>query len=112
MRAHRVITNGGDQPNVIPRIASVWWYFRDAPPKARMKLFEQAKKIAQGAAMMTNTEVEVDVLSAVWPVRGNRTLAELVQRNIETVGMPDVDRRKRDASRARCRPTPRSRSTA
>ena len=84
MRAHRVITNGGDQPNVIPRTAAVWWFFRDQTAEGAMKLFEQAKKIAQGAALMSNTEVTVDVLSAVWPLRCNRTLAELLQRNIET----------------------------
>ena len=37
---------------------------------------------------MTNTSGEVQVLAAVWPLRGNRTLAELVQRNIAWVGMP------------------------
>src|SRR4051794_20942770 len=87
-RAHRVITNGGDQPNVIPRIATIWWFFRDGAAEGAQALFEQAKKIADGAAMMTNTTCTVDVLSAVWPLRCNRTLAELVQRNIEVVGMP------------------------
>ncbi len=87
-RIHRVIVNGGDQPNVIPRKATVWWFFRDGTAEGAMKLFEQAKKIAQGAALMTNTQSEVEVLSAVWPLRCNRTLAELVQRNIEVVGMP------------------------
>jgi aminobenzoyl-glutamate utilization protein B len=89
MRAQRVITHGGDQPNVIPRLASVWWFFRDASADGARKLFEQARKIAEGAALMSNTRVEVEVMSAVWPVRGNRTLAELVQREIERVGMPD-----------------------
>jgi aminobenzoyl-glutamate utilization protein B len=89
MRAQRVIPHGGDQPNVIPRLACVWWFFRDASADGAHRLFEQAKKIAEGAALMTNTRVEVDVMSAVWPVRGNRTLAELVQREIERVGMPD-----------------------
>ena len=28
-RSHYVITNGGDQPNVVPRTASVWYYFRE-----------------------------------------------------------------------------------
>ncbi len=28
-RSHYVITNGGDQPNVVPRNASVWYYFRE-----------------------------------------------------------------------------------
>jgi len=88
MRAQRVITEGGHQPNVIPRRATVWWFFRDSTAEGVRKLFEQAKKIAQGAALMSNTEVAIDVMSAVWPVRGNRTLAELVQREIERVGLP------------------------
>src|SRR4029453_4938468 len=87
--AHRVITNGGDQPNVIPRTAAVWWFFRDQTAAGAVKLFEQAKKIAQGAALMSNTEVTVDVQSAVWPLRCNQTVCELLQRNIEVVGAPE-----------------------
>ncbi len=89
MRAHRVITNGGDQPNVVPRKASIWWYFRDYTAEGARSLFDQAKDIAAGAALMTKTSVEVDIMSAVWPTRSNRTLAEAVQRSIELVGMPD-----------------------
>ena len=100
MRAHRVITEGGDQPNVVPRRAAVWWYFRDSTADGAGKLFEQAKKIAEGAAMMTNTTVEVDVMSAVWPVRGNRTLAELVEREIELVGLPSWSKEEDELARA------------
>src|SRR3546814_11211070 len=89
MRAHRVITDGGEQPNVIPAKASVWWYFRDPQADGARRLFEQAKKIAEGAALMTNTSVEVYVKSAVWPVRGNHTLAEDDQRNVAQVCHPD-----------------------
>lgn len=88
MTAHRVITKGGDQPNVIPALASVWWYFRDSTAEGARGLFEQAKKIAQGAALMTNTTLEVRVRSAVWPVLGNQVMAEVVQRNIAAIGMP------------------------
>jgi len=28
-RSHRVITNGGDQPNVVPSETAVWYYFRE-----------------------------------------------------------------------------------
>ena len=97
---HRVITHGGNQPNVIPRIASVWWYFRDSTAEGAGKLFEQAKKIAEGAALMTNTRVEVDLISAVWPVRGNRTLAELVEREIERVGVPEWTAQEDELARA------------
>jgi aminobenzoyl-glutamate utilization protein B len=89
MRAQRVITEGGHQPNVIPRRAAVWWFFRDSTADGVRRLFEQARKIAEGAALMSNTQVTVEAMSAVWPVRGNQTLAELVQREIERVGPPD-----------------------
>ena len=44
MRAHRVITNGGDQPNVIPRKASVWWYFRDSDRRGRHEAVRASKE--------------------------------------------------------------------
>jgi aminobenzoyl-glutamate utilization protein B len=100
MRAQRVITDGGSQPNVIPRTAAVWWMFRDSSADGVLKLFEQAKKIAGGAALMTNTDVETDVISAVWPVRGNRVLAELFQREIEQMGPPDWSKEEDDLARA------------
>ena len=100
MRAQRVITNGGNQPNVIPRTAAVWWMFRDSTADGVRKLFEQATRIAEGAALMTNTTVDTEVVSAVWPVRGNRTLAELFQREIESVGAPDWTRAEDDLARA------------
>ena len=87
-RSHRVITNGGDQPNVIPNKASIWWFFREATAEKTRALFEKAKRIAEGAAIMTDTSYSVNVLSAVWPTRANRTLAEVIQANVEQIGMP------------------------
>lgn len=89
MSMHRVITDGGDQPNVIPSRAAIWWFFRDTTAEGAQRLFEHGKKVAEGAAMMTNTELEVVIKTAVWPVRGNQALAEALQRNIELVGMPE-----------------------
>jgi hypothetical protein len=48
----------------------------------------------------TNTGVEIEVISAVWPVRGNRTLAELFQREIERLGPPDWSKEEDDLARA------------
>lgn len=87
-RSHRVISNGGDQPNVIPNTAAIWWFFREATADKTRALFEKAKRVAEGAAIMTGTSHSVNVLSAVWPTRCNRTLAEVIQKNIEAVGMP------------------------
>jgi len=49
MRAHRVIKDGGDQPNTIPAKATVWWTFRAPTAEGARKVFEQGKKIAEGA---------------------------------------------------------------
>lgn len=87
-RLHRVIVEGGHQPNVIPKRAKIWWYFRDPNAEGAEKLFEHAKRVAEGAALMTNTDWDHMVLSAVWPTRGNQTVAEVVRGNIESVGMP------------------------
>ena len=87
-RSHRVITNGGDQPNVIPNKAAIWWFFREATAEKTRALFDKAKRIAEGAAIMTDTSYSVNVLSAVWPTRANRTLAEVIQANVEAIGMP------------------------
>ncbi|MDD9878068.1 MAG: amidohydrolase [Magnetovibrio sp.] len=100
MNMHRVITDGGDQPNVIPSRAAIWWFFRDHTADGAQKLFEQARKIAEGAAAMSNTELEVDIKTAVWPVRGNQTLAHALQRNIELVGMPEWAAADQDLARA------------
>ena len=88
-RSHRVINYGGDQPNVIPGLAKIWWFFRESTIDKAQINFEKAKKVAQGAAAtMTDTEYSVQVFSAIWPTRGNRTMAEVTQKNVELVGMP------------------------
>ena len=76
-RSHRVISYGGDQPNVIPATARIWWFFRETSIERAQANFEKAKKVAQGAGLMTGTEWSVQVFSAIWPTRGNKTLAEV-----------------------------------
>ena len=88
-RSHRVITSGGVQPNVIPDNATIWWFFRESTAEGVSAVFERAKEIAQGAALMTETTFSVEIMSAVWPSRANQTAAEVIHKNIELVGMPE-----------------------
>ncbi|MBL8205075.1 MAG: amidohydrolase [Blastocatellia bacterium] len=90
-RSHYIVSNGGDQPNVVPSEASVWYYFRELEyPKIR-ELFDLGNKMAQAAAMMTDTTVDWRVVGSAWPNHFNKTVAEVQQKNIETVGMPTWD---------------------
>ncbi|MFN0177948.1 MAG: amidohydrolase [Gemmatimonadales bacterium] len=88
-RSHYVITNGGDQPNVVPQVASVWYYFRELDYPAIKGLWAIGDSVARGAAMMTGTTLEPSrVLGSAWPIHHNKAIAEALHRNINLVGMP------------------------
>src|SRR5438094_422610 len=88
-RSHYVIPNGGDQPNVVPPNASVWYYFRETSYEEIKKLWDVGTTMAKAAAMMTDTEVSsMRVLGSAWPGHFNKTVAETMYANIEKVGLP------------------------
>src|SRR5882724_7084835 len=87
-RSHYVITNGGDQLNVVPPNASVWYYFRETSYEEIKKLWDIGDKMAQAAALMTDTQVTSTVLGSAWPGHFNKTIAETMNANIEKVGLP------------------------
>jgi aminobenzoyl-glutamate utilization protein B len=90
-RSHYVITNGGDQPNVVPQNASVWYFLREIDYPHIKEMREIADQVANGAALMTNTKMERRVLGSAWPQHFNKTIAETVQTNIKAVGFPIWD---------------------
>jgi aminobenzoyl-glutamate utilization protein B len=93
-RSHYVIKNGGDQPNVVPSTASIWFYFRETDADKVQELFETGKRIAQGAAMMTDTKLDtVQILGSGWSGHFNKAIAETMHENIKSVGLPTWDDR-------------------
>ena len=87
-RSHYVITDGGDQPNVVPPTAAVWYFFRETDYQSVMRMWEIGDQMSEGAALMTDTTVDSRVLGAAWPQHMNKPLAEAVHSNMIEVGMP------------------------
>lgn len=87
-RSHYVITNGGDQPNVVPQNATVWYYFREADYPHIIDLWKIGDKMAQAATMMTDTTVTSRLLGSAWPGHFNKPVAEAMYENIKKVGLP------------------------
>ncbi len=88
-RSHYVIRDGGDQPNVVPSTASIWFYFREQDYPRTMAMFEMGKRTAEGAALMTDTKLEeVRILGSGWAGFFSKPIAETMQQNINRVGMP------------------------
>ena len=88
-RSHYVIVQGGDQPNVVPPEATVWYFFREWDYDHIRDLHALGTKMAQAAAMMTDTTMTERVLAATWPGHFNKPLAEALTANIKEVGMPE-----------------------
>ncbi len=99
-RSHYIVSNGGNQPNVVPSEASVWYYFRELDyPKIRA-LHALGDTMANAAAMMTSTTVEQRVFGAAWPSTFNKPMAEAMHANILAVGMPQWSEQDQALARA------------
>ena len=91
-RSHYVIPDGGDQPNVVPSTASIWFFFRERDYPRTMAMFETAKKMAEGATLMTGTQIDtVMMIGSGWSGHFSRPIAEDMYANIQKVGMPTWD---------------------
>jgi aminobenzoyl-glutamate utilization protein B len=88
-RSHYVVVDGGDQPNVVPSQASVWYYFRERTYEKIKQMYDDAIKMAHGAELMTGTKMSYTVLGSAWPGHFNKPIAETMYRNIKLVGLPE-----------------------
>lgn len=88
-RSHSIINYGGDQPNVVPSRASIWYYFREITYPKIMEAYQRGNEIAEGAALMTRTKMSSRILGTAWPRHFNKVIAETMYENIKTVGLPD-----------------------
>lgn len=87
-RSHYVIKDGGDFPNVVPSTATVWYYFREQTFENIRKNYQIGSKIADAAAMMTDTTVSSRIIGTAAPQHMNRPMAEAAYENIKLVGLP------------------------
>lgn len=87
-RSHYVISNGGDQPNVVPSDASVWYFIREVTADRIRENFNTLQRIAEGASMMTDTGVSRRIVGTAYPRHFNRPIALAMDENIKAVGLP------------------------
>ena len=88
-RMHYIILEGGEAPNVVPDKATVWYFLRNSDQRLKA-MYERVLNCAKGAELATGTELaEVRVIAAIHQSHHNKALAELVNKNIELIGMPE-----------------------
>ena len=89
-RVHYAITNtGGDAPNVVQAEAESVYLIR-APKNSQVKeICERVNQIAQGAALMTGTQVSIQLEKGCSNILVNHTLEEILYRNMKEIGLPE-----------------------
>jgi len=90
-RSHYVITDGGDQPNVVPSKAAVWYFLRERSYEDIKGMYDDAIRYAESVAKMTETTMTHRLLGTAWPGHFNKPIAEAVYKNIRVVGLPTWD---------------------
>ncbi len=85
-RIHYVITRGGEAPNVVPAFAEVYYYVRNPKRDNVKSIWDRIERAAKGAAMGTETRVEIEVTGGVYDLLGNESLAKVMDANLKTVG--------------------------
>ncbi|MHB2267716.1 amidohydrolase [Aliihoeflea sp. PC F10.4] len=83
-RIHYVVSNGGAAPNVVPDFAESYLYVRHPDPAVVADVFARIEKAAEGAALGTGTEYEVERMSGVYSVLPNDTLGRIMDANLRS----------------------------
>ncbi|WP_024985635.1 M20 family metallopeptidase [Brevibacillus borstelensis] len=91
-RVHYAVTNtGGLSPNVVQAYAEALYLVRAPKVDQVQEIYERVCKIAQGAALMTETEVEIVFDKACSNVVQNKVMEQVMYRNFQELGVPVHD---------------------
>ena len=85
------LDNGGEAPNVVQDHASLLYFMRAPKLAQSSEILARIKKIAQGAALMTETEIRVRVLGGLSDVIPNPTAFQVLSDAYVEMGGPEFD---------------------
>lgn len=98
-RIHCVVTHGGEAPNIVPAYAQSWYYVR-APRRSEVEeIYERVLNVARGAALMTDTSLEVELVAACHEYLPNGVLQQALLKNMQQLGPPQFDAQDIDFAR-------------
>src|SRR5207302_832412 len=98
-RIHCVVTNGGGQPNVVPATAQVWYYVRANSHEDCVANFDWLTEIADGAAKMTRTKVQMQIDTDCHEIIPNLPISKVIHLNMQKIGPPKFDQADLDLAR-------------
>ncbi len=97
---YALLDTGGVAPNVVQAFAKVRYAIRARDLTEMNALVERVKNVARGAALMTETRVEMAVISAVSNLLPNVPLEKTMHANLLRLGPPPFDAEDRQFAEA------------
>ena len=91
VRIHCVVTRGGEAPNIVPAYAQSWYYVRAPKRRQLERMYERVLNVARGAALMTETTLEVELVAACHDLLPNATIGRVMLRHMKELGPPPFD---------------------
>lgn len=88
---YAIVDTGGNAPGTVQPYAQVLYLMRAPNLKSAQELYERVDRIAQGAAMMTDTKVEAEFVKACSNMVLNTELLKTLQKNLELFSPPVWD---------------------
>lgn len=85
---HNVVTAGGKAANIVPDYASAWYYIRQPSPAKMLEEYEWVTSIAQAAATMSQTEVDMQIMSVTYDALPLKTFVKIATDVVQRVGPP------------------------
>lgn len=100
-RIHYAITNtGGYSPNVVQPYAEVLYLIRAPKNKQVEEIYRRVNKIAEGAAHMTETRVEIDFVKGCSNLVSNKVIAKKLWENLTELGAPEYTKEEMELAQA------------
>ena len=88
IRIHYVYKEAGTAPNIVPDKASVWYYVRAFSREAIEDTYNRLVKVAEGAAHMTETELEVEFLGGCYNTLNNKVVLQAAYEAMKETELP------------------------
>ncbi|MGE5339979.1 MAG: amidohydrolase [Candidatus Omnitrophota bacterium] len=88
VRMHYVIADGGRAPNIVPDTARAWYFVRGKDRHEVEDVYARVLKIAEGAALMTDTTHEIRFITGIYNYLKNNAIGSVMHQNLQLVNVP------------------------
>ena len=89
VRIHYMYKEAGTAPNIVPDKAAVWYYVRAFTREAIEDTYNRLVKVAEGAAHMTETELEIEFLGGCYEGMANEYMSDLIFEALNNIPGPE-----------------------